>query len=507
LQRLDFDLELLEVRAGEDEDGPIIEGRIVPYDNEIEVDGQREAFAPGVFEGTDPDTVVLLWQHDTGQPIGRGSELWEQEDGAYMSFRMASTPRAVEAHTLARDRIARGLSIGFLSEHATRKGRTRTHRKARLLETSLVTFPAYPSAEVLAVRAEEAHMEDTVETIDTPLEETPTPVDLSPLETRLDGFGADLREVRSQLAHISLGKSQPEPPMTVREAFGEIVRLVAKDRNQRALADVIGTSPGNASGLIHDQWTAEVLGILNSLRPMFSAAGTVGFPSSGYGLGFPRITQHTTVAKRTAEKAEVASRELTVGSTVFAMEWFAGAVDVSLELISQSEPSVVDIVVSDLLDQYALVTEAEFSADVIAAATVGGGTLDTATWAGFVADVIATSAAIRDATGAPGNMLGLTDASWSAFLSLLNPSQPSISQSAGPDFTAESVAVGGINVFHAPDLSADVQFNQKALRKAEKPPETVTATNVALMGRDIGVLGATIAIPAYPAGIVKYTAA
>ena len=32
---------------------------------------------------------------------------------------------------------------------------TRTHTKARLMETSLVTFPAYPTAGVLAVRQEE----------------------------------------------------------------------------------------------------------------------------------------------------------------------------------------------------------------------------------------------------------------------------------------------------------------------------------------------------------------
>jgi HK97 family phage prohead protease len=508
LQRLDLDIELLEVRADTDDDGPIIEGRIVPYGEEIEVDGEREAFAPGVFADTDPDSVVLLWQHDKGQPIGRGSQIWEQDDGAYMQFRMATTARAVEAHTLARDRVARGLSIGFLSEQATRKGRTRTHRKARLLETSLVTFPAYPSAEVLAARSKEDQMPETDEIIEA-VEDTPAPVvNLAPIEIRLDGFGADLREVRSQLAHISLGKTAAEPEMTVREALVNVLKTVAsKEYTQRALADVIGTPAGNADGLVQlKAWGSEVLGILNVLRPMFSAAGTVPFPASGYGLGFPRITQHTQVAKRTGEKVEVASRELTVDAVTYQMEWFAGAVDVSLELIEQSDPSVAEIVVSVLLDQYAIVTEAEFVADATAAATVGGAVLDTATWAGFVADVIATAAAIKDATGVPGNMLGLTDASWSAFLGLLNPSQPSISFGSSPDFTAESANVGGITVFHAADLTADIQFNQKALRNAEKPPLTVTANNVALMGRDIGVLGATIAIPAYPAGIVKYTA-
>jgi hypothetical protein len=255
-------------------------------------------------------------------------------------------------------------------------------------------------------------------------------------------------------------------------------------------------------------YASELLGVLDPLRPFFSAAGDYPFPPSGYGVSFPRITQHTQVAKRTAEKAAVATRELTVGPGVYNMEWFAGAVDVSLELISQSSPDVQAVVVEDLLDQYAIVTEAEFVDDVEAAATASGDTLDVATWGAFVADVITTSQAIRVATGRPGDRLALTTASWIAFVSLLNPASPAALPGPGaPDFTAESVDVRGLTVFHSPESTVDVQFNTKALRKSEKPPMTVTANNVALMGHDIGVLGATIHLPLYPAGIVKHAAA
>ena len=74
--------------------------------------------------------------------------------------------------------------------------------------------------------------------------------------------------------------------------------MVADDPDQnRALADVIGTSPGNASGLIRDAWNTELIGQLNSLRPLFCAAGTAQFPESGYGIAFPKMTTHTQVAK------------------------------------------------------------------------------------------------------------------------------------------------------------------------------------------------------------------
>jgi hypothetical protein len=111
------------------------------------------------------------------------------------------------------------------------------------------------------------------------------------------------------------------------------------------------------------------------------------------------------------------------------------------------------------------------------------------------------------ATGAPGDRLALTTASWQSLVGLLNPSQPSVSFGSGPDFAAESVNVGGITAFHSPYSTVDLLFNTRALRKSERPPLTVTATNVALMGRDIGILGATIALPLYPLGILKFAVA
>jgi HK97 family phage prohead protease len=495
-----------EIRDEPDGDGRTIEGLIVPYGVTTDRPDGAEAFAPGVFSEVEPESVVLLWQHDTSAPLGRMTELRDDSDGAHGTFRLANTERAREALSLIRDGITRGLSVGFEpGEHRREKG-VRVHTKARLREASLVTFPAYPSAAVLAVREEGEGMADDVMVDEAEVEAPPIP-DTTELETRLEARMEHLgRELRNQISNISVA-GEVVPPMSLHRAMAELLVTVAKAPGEkRALADVIGTAPGNASGLIRDAWVSELLGYINNLRPFFSAAGTVGFPASGYGLAFPRITQHTLVGKRGAEKTEIPSRELTVAPGNYPMEWFAGGVDVALELIAQSDPSVLEVVTSDLMDQYANATETEFVADTEAAATVGGAVLPTADWGAFSAAVIATSAEIRAATGVPGDRLALTTASWQAVVGLLNPSQPSISFGAGPDFTAESVNVGGVTAFHSPASAADVQFNEKSLRKSENPPETVTSNNVALMGRDIGILGATIHLPLYPAGIVKYTA-
>ena len=226
-------------------------------------------------------------------------------------------------------------------------------------------------------------MEEPVneEIVEVPTTET---FDLAPIEARMEEHTLEIREIRNEIGNYFAGAPSVTPPMTLHRAFATILRMVADDPGQnRALADVIGTSPGNASGLIRDAWNTELIGYVNALRPLFSAAGTAQFPSAGYGIAYPKVTTHSQVAKRTAEKAEAATRELIVSSVTFPMEWFAGALDISLELISQSDPSVLEVVASDLMDQYAVVTEAEFATDVIAAATAGGAVLPTSTWAAF----------------------------------------------------------------------------------------------------------------------------
>ena len=110
MEHLVFDLPF-EIRstAKDTGDGRTLEGRIVPYNTEIEVGDTRESFARGVFADTDPSSVVLLWQHNTAEPLGRMTAIEDAEDGAYATFRLADTQRAKEAWGMANDGILKGL--------------------------------------------------------------------------------------------------------------------------------------------------------------------------------------------------------------------------------------------------------------------------------------------------------------------------------------------------------------------------------------------------------------
>lgn len=110
---------------------------------------------------------VLLWQHDTKQPIGFALEASEDERGLKIKGQLALDCEKGQ-HAYAMLKLAKkvggtakmGLSIGFraLSKRYMEDPRTKkTHlhfTEIALLETSIVTFPANPDAWVNSVKSQ-----------------------------------------------------------------------------------------------------------------------------------------------------------------------------------------------------------------------------------------------------------------------------------------------------------------------------------------------------------------
>ena len=98
----------------------------------------------------------LLWQHDTWQPVGILSGK-EDDNGLLVQGHInVEVQRGREAVSLLKQRAITGLSQGFVPVKWAPRG---TNQAGRLLqeidlwEGSLATFPALPSAQVLALRS------------------------------------------------------------------------------------------------------------------------------------------------------------------------------------------------------------------------------------------------------------------------------------------------------------------------------------------------------------------
>lgn len=148
-----------------------IEGYFSVFNSSYPIlDGVEEQIAPGAFADTLGGDIRALINHDTSLVLGRTKSgtltLREDNRGLWGSVRI--NPEDQDAVNLYR-RVQRGdvdqCSFGFFIEAETREvledGTVRyTINKVRLLEVSVVTFPAYEETSVSARGRQEAAIRD-----------------------------------------------------------------------------------------------------------------------------------------------------------------------------------------------------------------------------------------------------------------------------------------------------------------------------------------------------------
>jgi HK97 family phage prohead protease len=523
-----------------------IVARLLPYNEPILVRGRPESFVRGAVAGIDPTSIKLLSFHDQRRPIGKSVELEERDDGAYVRFRISKTTEGDEMLELANDGVL-SISPGFIPGVQNQQG---VHQRLKALpEASLVTFAAYSGAKVLSVREKEAAMADnkpTTEPVEEPAVQT---VDLGPIETRLKDLSTQIETLQSVVdapaRNLPAGGPTPfdwfmaqmeerlQPrSMQYREALDEKwenfqTRAKEGTLQTRALADITGgqTQAGDndpaddLSGLVVEEYLAsQLVSILDRRRPLFASFGSFPSPRSGYAR-IPVVTQHVTVAARTAQKTEPTSQKMILKTEPFEAKWLDGALDVAIEVTQMAELPVMEIVWEDLRGAYAAATEHDVTNGAVPwfeAGALGftytGTALDTATYAGFIADVEEQIDTIEDAAGEPPSVLAVTRAQWRVLVAMVDANDRRLFSTINPQnadasvgLTARSFSLpGGIEVFKVKGLTQAALYGPSALRATDYGPSRVEATNVALMGRDIGILGRTMLVNRIPAGVVVF---
>jgi HK97 family phage prohead protease len=112
---------------------------------------------------------AMLWQHDSGKPIGIYTSIEEDNKGLKLEGKLLidDVSQAKEAYALLKAGAINGLSIGYVPlawEYETRKEKqVRVLKEIDLWEISLVTFPANPKAmvgNVKSIREAETYLRD-----------------------------------------------------------------------------------------------------------------------------------------------------------------------------------------------------------------------------------------------------------------------------------------------------------------------------------------------------------
>ena len=106
------------------------------------------AFARSLKRGV--GAVPLLWQHDSGRPVGRIEYLKEDRRGLRVIARLSAGSAGREAAALLQEGAVAGLSFGYRVRKAAGT-RPRELQDVELVEVSLVTLPMQPKARVHAL--------------------------------------------------------------------------------------------------------------------------------------------------------------------------------------------------------------------------------------------------------------------------------------------------------------------------------------------------------------------
>lgn len=310
---------------------------------------------PTVFEAgsiTIPEDVSAVrfnLEHDRTRPIGRAASLEPDGNVITGAFKIAGTRAGDDALLEAADGLRDGMSVGVrVLKAASVEGVLRV-TSAQLEEVSLVAFPAIASAKVATVAASETpdpeadpapetptegqEMESTATAEATVVEASvpvavPAPAYASP---RLPDLGSYL---------YAAANREREP-----QAWESITAALAEQK----LADNTGIVPAPIVGPIVDTLLAQ--------RPFINAVPTRAMPATGKSFTRPKVTQHTTIGAQSSELAELSSQKMTVSSLTVNKGTYGGALRLSVQDRDFTDPSVLPLLVEDMVKQYAVSTD------------------------------------------------------------------------------------------------------------------------------------------------------
>jgi len=486
----------------------IISGKIVPMGTgEV---GSTSAGAVVFEKGSiqlpeDPKSIKLLNQHNTKEPLGKAQFFNDVEgEGIYASFKISASTRGNDALITASEGLTSGLSVGVEVLKSNRKSGVMHVTAARLMEVSLVTEPAFKSAQVTDIAASE---EETPEVVveetqptesETAVENTPetvaAPVEAAAVEAARPTV--TVTNVRERIAPITSGQYLEH---TIKAATGseESLRIV------RAADDSTTTNTGLTLPLHMNEFITNQV----TSRAAIEAGSRGALPASGLSFTIPRVTGNGSVAD-VNEGAAVTSVGMTSDYLTVDINKFAGRQFVSWELLDRSAPLFYDEMIRNLSNAYANATDAAVIAALLAGGTVG--TAVTADKAGYQSFVATETAAAYKGTGQfAKNMIASTD-TWAALMGFADSTGRALYTAAQPANASGAVtptaltgSILGLNLFVDPNIGVSGLIDNSSYIVSPESYTTYESPTTRLQVQVLGSGQVEIAVYGYLAIAIK----
>ena len=444
-------LQASEIQA--DEGRRLISGKILPFENEIGYTNVGKVkFRSGSVKWDDPKKVKFLLEHDGKKPLGRAQAITADDGALYATFKVSATSRGNDALIEASEDLRSGLSVGVEVLDSRQVGSVLEILSARLEEVSLVSNPAFKSAEVLEVAASES------EEVEQPTNnESEAPVENTP-EVVAPEADAPAVEASRPTITAAVAYAKPRIEVTPGAYLENTVRASMGDDSARQWLAAAADTTDNA-GLIPTRQLSEVINPLsNADRPFIDAISRGTLPDAGMSFEIPKLTQAPTVAV-TSEAGTPSETDQNVAFVTVNVQKFAGQQTFSVELLDRSSPAFFAELSRQMQFAYAKATNDRVSTVIGAAATDGGNrTMSAANLLDFVSD--AAVDIYKETLGFATNVV-VSPEQWGAIMGLIDGSNRPVyvqtinPQNASANLTPTGVRgnVHGLNLYVSRSLS------------------------------------------------------
>ena len=450
----------------------------------------------------DPKSIKLLNQHDMKQPLGKATSFTVDEDGIYASFKISRSNRGTEALILAEEGLQSGLSVGVEVITSKNKGGVMHVSAAKLFEVSLVTEPAFKSAQVLDVAAEETP--EAVEEEITPTE-SETAVENTPETVAAPVEAAAVEAARPTVTVTSV--RERVAPMTSGQYLEHSIKAATGSDESRRIIRAADDDTSTNTGLTLAPHMNEFITNQVTSRAAIEAGSRGALPASGLSFTIPRVTGNA-AAGDVNEGATTTETGITSDYLTVNVNKFSGMQTVSWELLDRSAPLFYDEMIKNLTNAYANATDAAVIAALLAGGTAASTTAATA--AGFQSFVATETAAAYKGTGQfARNLVASTDV-WAAIMgyadstgrSLYTASQPANASGAAAP-TALTGSVLGLNLYVDPNIGVSGVIDNSCYIVSPESYTTYESPTTRLQVQVLGSGQVEIAVYGYLAIAVK----
>jgi len=487
-----------------------ISGKIVPAGTgEVgNTSAGRVVFEKGAIAlPEDPKTIKLLNQHDMKQPLGKASSFTVDEDGIYASFKISRSNRGTEALILAEEGLQSGLSVGVEVLKSKNKAGVMHVSAAKLFEVSLVTEPAFKSAQVIDVAAEETPAEEIQPT------ESETVLDTTPETVAAPEVEASAVEAARPTVAVTNVRERIAPLTAGQYLEANIKASMGDDEARRVVraADDTSTNTGLTLAPHLNEFATNTI----SGRPAVDAVSKGVLPASGMSFTLPKLSTAPTITLE-AENGALGGTEMASTYITVDVKKAAGIQTISWELLDRSSPAFYDQLIRELNDAYAKYTDTAMVAAFTASGTQA--TAQAATIAGLKAYIAKEVPAAYAASGKFATNLVANTAWWETILGsddttnrpLFTAAQPS---NAPGNVSGQSITgqVLGLNLSVDPHMSVTTLIDESAFivapesfRYYEAPKTTLQVQALANGQLQVAVYGYYAIAPIFGGGVRRF---